>query len=113
MLQQGGEVVNLSSVLVWTQFVVNLQWKLGLIRSALRGLYLMKRQIYLAVQVAERFQPICNLYLLKLILHYHLGHFQAAFAYSEKTEPMLPDLRSQSSYPFAALLPVAGYPATV
>jgi PAS domain S-box-containing protein len=93
VLQQSGESFNLYNLLVWTQFVVNLRR-----RSAdplcFGGPIFDEASDLPLAQAAGLYHTTYFLHLLKLILHYHLGHFQAAFAYSEKAEPMLPNFRS-------------------
>ena len=93
VLQQSGENFNLYNLLVWTQFVINLRE-----RSAdplcFGGPIFDEASDLPLAEAAGIYHTTYFLHLFKLILHYHLGHFQAAFAYSEKAEPMLPNFRS-------------------
>jgi PAS domain S-box-containing protein len=98
LLQQSGDIENLSSVLVWTQFVANLRG-----RSAdplcFDGPIFDEASDLPPAQAAGLYQTTYYLRLLKLILHYHLGHYQAALAYSEEAEPLLPYFLSQYLIP--------------
>ena len=98
MLQQGGDIENLSSVLVWTQFVANLRGRAD-DSLAFDGPIFDEASDLPLAQAIGQYQTTYYLYLLKMILHYHLGHFQAAFDYSEKAEPMLPNFLSQYLIP--------------
>jgi PAS domain S-box-containing protein len=93
LMQQSGENFNLFSLHVWTQFVVNLRGRAQDPLCFQGPLFDEAIDLPLA-QAAKLYQTIYFLHLLKLILHYHLGHFQAALAYSEKAESFLQEFRS-------------------
>jgi len=101
LLQESGDSANLFTVLVWTQFVTNLRGHADDLLAFKGPIFDEASDLSLA-QATGLYQTTFYLHLLKLILHFHLGRFQAAFAYSEQAEPMLPDLRSQY---LVALLP--------
>jgi PAS domain S-box-containing protein len=93
LLQGSGEQFNLYSLLVWTQLVVNLRGRSN-DPLCFEGPHFDEASDLPLAQAAGLHQTTIFLHLLKLILHYHLGHFQTAFAYSEEAELFLPNFRS-------------------
>jgi PAS domain S-box-containing protein len=98
LVQASGEDFLLFYALIWTQFVANLS---GRSHDPLcfEGPLFDEASDLPPAQAEGQYQITYYLHLLKLILHYHLGHFQAAFAYSENAEPFLPYLGSHLLIP--------------